>query len=95
MPRKACCCVNNQISWPTSCCKPPENNCAGSSINISVDFYVKFFCEPNGNILIWKCANQEQYPIEFETEHWRMNLTYTLSEDDVAHHYLGLIQQFL
>jgi len=83
MPKKACCC-NERISWPTSCCKPPENSCVGSTISISVDFYVKFFCEPNGNILIWKCFNGEQYPINFETEHWRMNLTYTLSEDDVA-----------
>lgn len=83
MPKKACCC-NQQISWPTSCCKPPENKCVGSTISISVDFYVKFFCEPNGNVLIWTCSNGEQYPIDFETEHWRMNLTYTLSDDDVA-----------
>jgi hypothetical protein len=82
MPKKVCCC--NQISWPTSCCKPPEASCVDSTISISVDFYVKFFCEPNGNVLIWTCSNGQQYPINFETEHWRMNLTYTLSEDDVA-----------
>ena len=82
MPKKACCC--NQISWPTSCCKPPEASCVGSDINISVDIYVKFYCQPNGNILIWKCSNGSQNPIDFETEHWRMTLTYSLSQDDVA-----------
>lgn len=83
MPKKACCC-NQQISWPTSCCKPPENKCVGSTINISVDVYVKFYCQPNGNILIWKCSDGSESPIDFETEHWRLNLTYTLSEDDVV-----------
>jgi len=82
MPKKACCC--NQISWPTSCCKPPEASCVGSDINISVDIYVKFYCQPNGNILIWNCSNGSQNSIEFEMEHWRLTLTYSLSEDDVA-----------
>lgn len=34
--------------------------------------------------MTWKCQNGQQYPIDFETEHWRLNLSYTLSKNDVA-----------
>jgi len=83
MPKKVCCCGSTcSTGYPTSCCKVPSKSCEGKDINITLDFYVKFYCKPNGGTLQWRCNDGTVTPLEFETEKWRLNFTYRISRFD-------------
>jgi hypothetical protein len=85
MPKKLCCCGKIcKEGYPTSCCKAPSRSCSGKSVYIETDVYVKFYCNPLGQQLIWNCNNGTREPVNFETEKWRLKLTHTLNDDDTA-----------
>lgn len=85
MPKKLCCCGKTcKEGFPTACCKAPSRSCLGKSVYIETDVYIKFYCNPRGQQLIWTCNNGTQEPINFETEKWRLKLTHTLDDNDTA-----------
>jgi hypothetical protein len=60
----------------------PARVCEGQDVSITLDFYVKFYCRPNGGILQWRCQNGSTVPLDIQTEKWRLNFTYRISRFD-------------
>jgi hypothetical protein len=84
MPKKVCCCNSCRTGYPTSCCKAPARVCEDQDVSITLDFYVKFYCRPNGGTLQWRCQNGATVPLNIQTEKWRLNFTYRISRFDTV-----------